>query len=88
MWHEITRIGTTDVTVDVKTAIASFLHAFDLAGQSARFDVQLPYQDARWDGLLAGQRASTERHGLADPRLRSWLSRVDGAMNGHWPSIS
>lgn len=59
-----------DVTVDVKTAIVSFLHAFDLAGQSARFDVRLPYQDARWEGLLDGERASTERHGLADPRVR------------------
>lgn len=59
-----------DVTVDVKTILVSYLHAFDLAGQSARFDVLLPYQDARWEGLLAGERASTERHGLADPRLR------------------
>ena len=59
-----------DVTVEAKTAIVSFLHAFDLAGQSARFDVRLPYKDARWEGLLAGERASTERQGLADPRLR------------------
>jgi len=59
-----------DVTAEVKTALVSYLHAFDLAGQSARFDVRLPYQDARWEGLLAGERASTERHGLADPRLR------------------
>ena len=59
-----------DVTVDVETVIVSFLHAFNLAGQSARFDVRLPYQDARWEGLLSGERASTERHGLADPRLR------------------
>lgn len=59
-----------DVTVDVETLVVSYLHAFDLAGQSARFDVRLPYQDARWEGLLAGERASTERHGLADPRVR------------------
>lgn len=59
-----------DATVDVETLIVSFLHAFDLAGQSARFDVRLPYQDARWEGLLSGERASAERRGLADPRLR------------------
>lgn len=59
-----------DATVEVKTALVSYLHAFDLAGRSARFDVRLPYQDARWEGLLAGEPASVERHGLADPRLR------------------
>ncbi len=59
-----------DATVEIKTAIVSFLHAFDLWGQSARFDVRLPYQDARWEGLLVGEKASTERHGLDDPRVR------------------
>lgn len=59
-----------DVTVEAKTVIASYLHAFGLAGQSARFDIRLPYKDARWEGLLDGERASTERHGPADPRLR------------------
>jgi len=63
-------IELEDVTVEAKTVIASYLHAFDLAGQSARVDVRLPYKDARWEGLLAGERASAERHGLADPRLR------------------
>ena len=59
-----------DATVDKKTVVASFMHAFDLLGDSARFDVRLPYADARWEGLLEGQRASTEREGFADPRLR------------------
>jgi hypothetical protein len=59
-----------DVTVDRKTVIASFLHAFELFGQSARFDLRVPYMDARWEGLLAGQPASAEREGFADPRLR------------------
>lgn len=59
-----------DATVEIKTAVASYLHAFDLAGKSARFDVRVPYQDARWEGLLDGQPASAERRGFADPRLR------------------
>jgi len=59
-----------DVSVDVDTAIVSYLHAFELAGQSARFDVRLPLQDARWEGLLGGEPASTQRTGLADPRVR------------------
>ncbi len=59
-----------DVTVESKTVLASYLHAFDLLGQSARFDIRLPYKDSRWEGILEGQRASTERRGFADPRLR------------------
>jgi hypothetical protein len=58
------------VTVDTETVAFSYLHAFDLAGQSARVDVLLPYQDARWEGLLVGEPASAERQGFADPRLR------------------
>jgi hypothetical protein len=59
-----------DATVEAKTVITSYLHAFDLLGKSARFDVRLPVKDARWEGLLAGESASTQRSGLADPRLR------------------
>lgn len=59
-----------NVTVEVKTALVSFLHSFDLLGQSARVDVLLPYKEAKWEGLLAGKAASTERKGMGDPRLR------------------
>ena len=59
-----------DVSADVKTVIVSFLHAFYLWGQSARFDARLPYQDARWEGLLAGEPAAAERRGPGDPRVR------------------
>jgi hypothetical protein len=59
-----------DATVEVKTVLVSYLRAFDLAGMSARFDVRVPYQDSRWEGLLEGEPASTERHGLAGPRVR------------------
>ena len=59
-----------DVSVDIDTAIVSYLRAFGLAGQSARFDVRLPLQDARWEGLLGGEPASTQRTGLGDPLVR------------------
>jgi hypothetical protein len=59
-----------DASVEVKTALVSYLRAFDLAGRSARLDVLLPYQDARWEGLLDGQPAATERRGFDDPLLR------------------
>jgi hypothetical protein len=59
-----------NVKVEIKTAVVSFLHSFELLGQSARFDVRLPYKEAKWKGLLAGEPAYTERKGLGDPRLR------------------
>jgi len=59
-----------NVTVEVKTALVSFLHSFELLGQSARVDVRIPFKDAKWEGLLAGVPASTERKGMGDPRLR------------------
>ena len=59
-----------DGTVEIKTVVVSYVRAFGLFGQSARFDVRLPYQDARWEGVLSGEPASTERRGLDDPRVR------------------
>jgi len=59
-----------DVTVEQKMAVVSYLHAFDLLGKSARFDVRLPYKDAQWEGRLAGVPGTADRKGLGDPRLR------------------
>ena len=59
-----------DATIEVKSAVVSYLHAFDLFGKSARVDVVLPYLDARWEGMLNGLAASTERSGFGDPRVR------------------
>ncbi|MGW8311457.1 MAG: transporter, partial [Thiogranum sp.] len=63
-------LDVENATVEVKTVVASYLRAFDLLGKSARFDVRLPYQDARWEGQLSGKPAAVERHGPDDPRLR------------------
>ena len=63
-------LDVENATVEVKTIVASYLRAFDFFGKSARFDVRLPYQDARWEGQLSGEPASVERHGPDDPRLR------------------
>ena len=59
-----------DVTVEQKMAVVSYLHAFDLLGKSARFDVRLPYKDAQWEGRLAGVPGTADRKGPGDPRLR------------------
>ena len=59
-----------DGTVAQHTAIASYLRSFDFFGKTARFDIRLPYQFARWEGLLDGKPASVKREGPGDPRLR------------------
>ena len=41
-----------DGTVSIRTAIASYLRSFDLAGKTARVEIRLPFQMARWEGLL------------------------------------
>jgi hypothetical protein len=65
-----------DATVEVTTTVVSIVHAFDLLGQSARFDIRLPQQHARWEGLLDGQPRTVDRRGLADPRLRLSVNLV------------
>ncbi len=59
-----------DATVETTTTEVSVVHAFDLFGQTARFDVRVPQQHARWEGLLDGAPRTRDVRGLADPRLR------------------
>src|SRR5690606_33762026 len=48
-----------DVKVDMHTFVASYNHYFGLFDKTARLDVQLPWQDGDWSGLLDGTPAST-----------------------------
>lgn len=59
-----------DATLEVTTTLVSVVHAFGLLGRTARFDVRLPHQHARWEGLLDGEPRTVDRRGAADPRLR------------------
>lgn len=59
-----------DVKVKRNTVVASYLHALDFFGKSARFDVRVPYQRAEWKGLLKGASRTEQRTGFADPRIR------------------
>ena len=52
------------------TVLASYNRYFGLLDRTARIEVQVPYQQGRWEGLLAGVPTSIRRDGLADPRLR------------------
>ena len=59
-----------DATVDLQSLVVSYVRTFPLANKTGRFDLIMPLQVARWQGLLNGTPASTERRGLADPWVR------------------
>ena len=57
-------------TIELDSLIATYIRTFNWSGKTARVDVHLPLQSARWQGLLAGEPASVEREGMGDPRIR------------------
>lgn len=59
-----------DAEFQMHTVIGSYNRYFGLLEQTARLDVQVPYHDGRWDGLLAGVPTTIRRDGLGDPRIR------------------
>ena len=63
-----------EAKVDMYSGVFSYLRAFGLFGKSARVDFRVPFQHGRWEGLLNGEPASTERTGFADLRVRVSLN--------------
>ena len=59
-----------DAEVEAETLGISYVRAFRLGSKLARFDVALPWQHARYTGLLQGEPATTARVGLMDPTVR------------------
>lgn len=59
-----------DADVERRTGLVSLVHAFGMAGRSARVDLLVPYDNARWEGLVAGTPADTRRTGFGDARIR------------------
>lgn len=60
----------TDAEVDTRQEIASFVHSFGVLEKTARVDIQVPYEQSRWQGKVAGTPDSVRRSGFADPRIR------------------
>jgi hypothetical protein len=71
-------LGLEDVELDLHTFGAKYLRTFRLMGRSARVDLVAAYQDAKWEGLLSGEPASTTRTGLADPAVRFSVNLLGG----------
>ena len=59
-----------DAELEAQTAALSYVHAFGLGSRLARFDVAVPWQHIRYDGLLQGQPATTARTGRMDTTFR------------------
>ncbi|MGH0033293.1 MAG: transporter [Myxococcota bacterium] len=68
LFNPVSRIEDAEVTVD--SLGMSFIRTFEAFGHSARVDLMAAYQEGKWEGLLAGVPAETERHGWADPIVR------------------
>ena len=59
-----------DATMELHTAVAKYVYTFALLERSARIELAQGWQHGRWEGLLAGAPAATEREGLTDTIAR------------------
>lgn len=63
-------LDVEDAKVKRDFVIMGYTHFFMFAEKLMRFDALLPLHKAKWDGLLSGKPASSERTGMADPHFR------------------
>ena len=59
-----------DATMEQDSWALKYIRTFKLFEKSARVDITQAYQEAYWEGLLDGARASTARHGPSDTFVR------------------
>ena len=59
-----------DATFHSDTGVLAYVRSFDLAGQSAKFDVIVPASSFAAHGLVNGEPREREMSGLGDPRFR------------------
>ncbi|HEX2886990.1 transporter [Vineibacter terrae] len=59
-----------DAQFHAHTGAVAYVRSFELWGQSAKFDVVVPYSGLSAHGLVAGQSRKREISGLGDPRFR------------------
>jgi hypothetical protein len=65
-----------DATEDAHVLGVGYIRVFDVFGKTGRIQMQLNHSNARWEGLLEGDPASTERHGFNDPSVRFAVNLV------------
>lgn len=59
-----------DATVDAETIGLSYVRSLKIGNKLARLDITVPWQHARYAGLLEGEPATAVRVGLLDPTVR------------------
>ncbi len=62
--------SVTDAQFHSHTGVLAYVRSFDVGGQSAKFDVILPYSSFSAHGLVDGQPKQREMSGFGDPRFR------------------
>ena len=62
--------SVTDAQFHSHTGVLAYVRSFDVGGQSAKFDVILPYSSFSAHGLVDGQTREREMSGFGDPRFR------------------
>jgi hypothetical protein len=67
-----------DVEMERHTIVLSYIRTFELLEKSVRIDFKIPFQEARWTGLLDGTPASARRSGMADPVVRLAVNLFGG----------
>lgn len=60
--------------MEMHTWVAKYVYTFALLDHSARIELAQGWQHGRWEGLLSGAPASTEREGLTDTIARFAVS--------------
>jgi hypothetical protein len=63
-------IPVADARGEVDAMVLSYSRGLDLGGKSALLTVAVPYAEVALEGLLLGEPASGQRHGIGDPRVR------------------
>jgi len=59
-----------DAVLKINTEVLAYAHTLDAWGNSAKFDVIVPYSDLSGSALVAGQPRERKVSGLHDPRFR------------------
>jgi hypothetical protein len=69
-------IGIEDATMNVDTALASYIRSFKLANRSARIEVRQAWHNGHWDGTVNGVPTKIERNGISDTIVRVAINLV------------
>jgi len=71
-----------DAKVKRDLLVMSYTHFFTFAEKLMRFDAILPWANSKWDGLLRGEQADTQRTDISDPIFRLSVNLLGAPASG------